>query len=133
MLNLYKDNIKKTWSVIKEAIGKEKIQQQNFPKKNCIGNKEITDLKIVAEKFNRFFTEIGPNLLKDTNISSVTFDIYLKTFNANQPGHNLTVNELKDALIFLKLYKSPGYNEISFNVIKTCFGSLRKPLLYTFS
>ena len=29
----YKDNLKKTWSVIKEAIGKEKIQQQNFPKK----------------------------------------------------------------------------------------------------
>ena len=119
--------------MIKEAIGKEKIQQQNFPKKNFIGNKEITDLKTVAEKFNRFFTEIGPNLLKDTNISSVTFDMYLKTFNANQPEHNLTVNELKDALIILKLYKSPEYNEISFNVIKTCFGFLRKPLLYTFS
>ena len=28
----YKDNIEKTWSVIKEAFGKEKIQQ-NFPKK----------------------------------------------------------------------------------------------------
>ena len=119
--------------MIKEAIGKEKIQQQNFPKKNCIGNKEITDLKTVAEKFNRFFTEIGPNLLKDTNISSVTFDMYLKTFNANQPEHNLTVNELKDALIILKLYKSPGYNEISFNVIKTCFGSLHKPLLHIFN
>ena len=30
----YKDNIKKTWSVIKEVIGNEKIQQQNFPSKN---------------------------------------------------------------------------------------------------
>ena len=29
----YKNNIKKTWSLIKEAIGKEKIKQQNFPKK----------------------------------------------------------------------------------------------------
>ena len=29
----YKDNITKTWSVIKEAIGKEKNQQQNFRKK----------------------------------------------------------------------------------------------------
>ena len=74
----YKDNIKKTWSVIKEVIGKEKIQQQNFPQKICIGNKEITDLKTIAEKFNKFFTEIGPNLAKDIEPSSVTFDNYLK-------------------------------------------------------
>ena len=60
-----KDNIKKTWSVIKEVIEKEKIPQQKFPKKICIGNKEITDLKTIAEKFNKFFTEIGLNLAKD--------------------------------------------------------------------
>ena len=29
----YKENIKKTWSVIKEAIGKEKNYQQSLPKK----------------------------------------------------------------------------------------------------
>ena len=119
--------------MIKEVIGKEKIQQQNFPQKICIGNKEITDLKTIAEKFNKFFTEIGPNLAKDIDPSSVTFDNYLKTFNANQPEHNLTVNELKDAFFSLKLNKSPGYDEISFNVIKTCFGSLHKPLLHIFN
>ena len=80
----YKDNINKTWSVIKEAIGKEKIQQ-NFPKKICIGNKETTDLKTIPEKFNKFLTEIGPNLTKD--IKPVTFDNYLKIFNVNQPEH----------------------------------------------
>ena len=119
--------------MIKEVIGKEKIQQQNFPQKICIGNKEITDLKTIAEKFNKFFTEIGPNLVKDIDPSSVTFDNYLKTFNANQPEHNLTVNELKDAFFSLKLNKSPGYDEISFNVIKTYFGSLHKPLLHIFN
>ena len=125
-----KDNIKKTWSVIKEAIGKVKIQQKNLPKKDCIGNKEIRDLKTIGEKFYKFFTEIGPNLAKDIDFSSVTFDNYLKTFNANQPEHN---NELKDPFFFLKFNKSPGYDEISFNVIKTCFGSLHKPLLDIFN
>ena len=33
----------------------------------------------------------------------------------------------------LNLIKSPGYDEINFNVIKTCFGSLHKPLLHIFS
>ena len=29
----YKNNIRKTWQVIKEATGKEKYKQQNLPKK----------------------------------------------------------------------------------------------------
>ena len=33
----YKNNIKKTWQVIKEAIGKEKCKQQNLPKKDPSG------------------------------------------------------------------------------------------------
>ena len=128
----YKDNIKKTWSVIKEAIGKERIKQQSFPKKICIGDKETTDLKSMAESFNKFFTEIGPNLAKDIDSPSVTFDKYLKTCNKNQLEHSLTVNELKEAFFSLKLNKSPGYDEISFNVIKKCFRSLHKPLLHIF-
>ena len=93
----------------------------------------MIDLKTIAEKFNKCFTEIAPNLAKDSDPSSVTFDNYLKTFNANQPELNLTVNELKDAYFSLKLNKSPGYDEISFNVIKTCFGYLHKPLLHIFN
>ena len=44
-----------------------------------------------------------------------------------------TVNELKDTLFSLKLKKSPGYDEVSFNIIKKCFISLHKPLLYIFN
>ena len=33
----YKNNIKKTWQVIKEAIGKEKYKQQNLRKKTLVG------------------------------------------------------------------------------------------------
>ena len=90
-------------------------------------------MKTIAEKCNIFFTEIGPNLAKDIDPSSVIFDNYLKVFNANEPNHNLTVNELKDAFFSLKLNKSPGYDRISFNGIKTWFGSLQKPLLHIFN
>ena len=80
----------------------------------------MIDLKTIAEKFNKFFTDIGPNLAKDIDPSSVTFDNYLKTFNANQPEHTLTANELNGVFFSLKINKSPGYEYISFNVIKTC-------------
>ena len=84
----------------------------------CIGNKEITDLKTPAERFNKFFTEIGPNLAKDIDPSLVTFENYLKTFNTNQPEHNLTVNELKDVFFSLKLNKSPGLMKLVSMLLK---------------
>ena len=116
--------------MIKEDIGEEKIKQQNFPQKICIGNKEIKNFKIITEHFNKFFTEIGPSLAKVIDLSSVTFENYLKNVHTDQPEHNLRINELKDAFFSLKLNKSPGYDEINFNVIKKCFGSLHKPLLH---
>ena len=69
--------------MIKEAIGKEKIQQQNFPQKNYIGSKEIKYLKSVPEQLNKFFPKIGPNLAKDIDPSSITFENYLKTLHTN--------------------------------------------------
>ena len=69
----YKDNIKKTWFVIKEVIGKEKPQQQNFPQKICVGNKGIIDLKTIAEKFSKLVSMLLSGICRDKlKISSVT-------------------------------------------------------------
>ena len=44
----------------------------------------------------------------------------------------MIINELKDALFSLQTNKSLGQDEINFDVIKSCFGSLSKPLLHIF-
>ena len=113
--------------MITEAIGKEKNQQQNFPSKNCVGNKEIKNSKSIAEHFNTFFTEIGPKLAKVIDPSSVSCENYLKTLNANQSEHDLSINELKNAFFSLKLIKSPTFNEISFNDTYRCCHKSVKP------
>ena len=95
--------------------------------------KEITDIKSIAENLNRYFTEIGPTLAKKIDSPSVNVYKYLEAYNITQPEKDLTVNELKDAFFPLKLNESPGYDEVSFNVIKKCFGSLHKPLLHIFN
>ena len=102
-LNWYKDNLKRTGPWLKKLFGKKKYNKTSL--KNCIGNKEITDSKTIAKSFNNFFIEIGPNLAKDIDPLSVTFDKCLKTFTANQPEHNLTVNEMKDEFFSLNLIK----------------------------
>ena len=70
---------------------------------------------------------------KEIDLSSVTFENYLKILQPNEPEHNFSINELKDAFFSLKLNKSSGYNDINFNVIKKCFESLHKPLLHIFN
>ena len=47
-------------------------------------------------------------------------------------SNSLTINELKDAFFSLKINKSPGYDEISFNVIKKRFGEPYDPLKFIF-
>ena len=44
----------------------------------------------------------------------------------------LSINELKDAFFSLKINKSPGYDEISFNGVKKCFVELYDPLKFIF-
>ena len=48
------------------------------------------------------------------------------------PIDSLTINEVKEAFFSLKINKSPGCDEISFNVIKNCFSELNMPLNYLF-
>ena len=44
----------------------------------------------------------------------------------------MSINELKEAFFALHTNEGPGHDEISFNVIKNCFGSLSRPLLHIF-
>ena len=45
----------------------------------------------------------------------------------------ISVNKFKDTFFTLKMNKSAGYDDISFNIVKKCFGVLHKPLLYLFN
>ena len=44
----------------------------------------------------------------------------------------LSINELKDAFFSLKINKSSGVDNVSFSIIKKCFGVLCEPLIYLF-
>ena len=65
--------------------------------------------------------------------SNNTFKSYLFKTSATMQHKSVLINELRDTLFSLKLSKSPGYDEISFNVVKKCFSELCKPLKYVFN
>ena len=95
--------------------------------------RKATALYKVIENFNTFFTEVGPNLANKINPPRKHFHEYLNKYQTCQPENFISVNELKNALFSLKINKSPGYDDISFNVVKKCFVVLFKPLLHIFN
>ena len=83
----FKNNIKKTWEIIKDSIGKGKCNNQNFPKKVIVDNIAIRDETQIAENFNKFFTEIGPKLAKEIQTSTIKFDDYVEQCNTILPDN----------------------------------------------
>ena len=92
--------------------------------------KSITETESIAESFDKYFTKIDPNLVKDIVTSIKSFNEYIKKHGTTQPEKVISANELRNAFFSLKINKSAGYDDISFNVVKKCFGALHKPLLH---
>ena len=80
--------------------------------------KSITETGSIAENFDKYFTQIGPNLAKDIGTSTKSFDECIKKHGTTQPEKVISVNGFKDAFFSLKINKSSGYDDISFNVVK---------------
>ena len=128
----YKHNINKVWEVIKESIGKGKCNHQSFPEKIKLDRKNITDEDLIAKQFTTYFTEIEPKLPKTIQASSINLASFLKNCNSTQTESTLTLNELK-AFFSLKINKSSGYDDITFDAVRNCFGPLLKPLMAIFN
>ena len=57
---------------------------------------------------------------------------HINKVNAIMNYKPLSINELKEALFSLKINKSSGVDNVSFNIIKECFGMFCEPLIYLF-
>ena len=129
----FKNNAKKTWDVMKELIGKACNTESSLPIKLVIEKKEVTEIKDIAEEFNNFLTNFGPNLAKKVPNSSNSFTSFLNRTHSIMEKNSLTINELKEDFFSLKTNKSPGYDDINFNVVKKCFGEINEPLKHLFN
>ena len=132
-ISKYKHDSKKTWSIMKELIGKIKFKSSNLPRRITVNEVDIFDKRKIANEFNSFFTNIGSKLASKIPNASTTFESYINKPDSIMKIKQLSMNELKDAFFSLKINKSPGYDDISFNVVKKCFSSLCEPLKYLFN
>ena len=118
---------------MKELIGKMTIKSSNLPRKITVNKVDLFDQTKIAHEFNSFFTNIGKNLASKIPNASTPFEYFVNKSDFVMETKPLSMNELKDAFYSLKSNKSPGYDDVSYNVIKKCFGSLCEPLEYLFN
>ena len=129
----FKYNLKKTWAVMKEPIGKMTLKSSNDPRKITVNKVDLFDQTKIAHEFNSFITNIGKNLASKVPNASTPFEYFVNKSDFVMETKPLSMNELKDTFYSLESNKSPGYDDINYDVIKKCFGILCEPLKYLFN
>ena len=123
-----KNNLTTTWKLLNEVINKRKSKS---PLPSSIGfeGKTITVPMEIADKFCKYFTNIGPNLARATRDVNSSFSSFLG--DVNHPRITLQSTdpcELESICSMFALGKAPGYDNISMHVIKHSFHLISAPL-----
>ena len=61
-LDKYKNDLKKSWSIINEVTGRSKVNKSKQPLKLIVDNKKITNDTLLRQEFNKYFVNVGPTL-----------------------------------------------------------------------
>ena len=128
-LSEVRGNISKTWKVMNEMCGRNSTHKQ-IDQINI--NDSITeDPQEIANKFNEFFANVGPNLAKSIPVSSKRPSEFLK---GNFPGSMYlsptNEYEISDIISKLKNTSSKGFDDIPVNLIKNSNSALCTILAY---
>lgn len=118
--------------MIKEVIGKTEIKKNILPKKIIFEGNDVYDRGIIADKFNKFFVNVGHNLASKIVQSNHSFKSYLTPTSETLNENNLSDAELQNAFFSLQPNKSPGLDDISVNVVKSVFSIIKSSLHYIF-
>jgi hypothetical protein len=111
-----RDNIKKTWSVIKSIINKNKNIKLN--KKFLVNDVLTEDSGIISNKFNDFFTSIGPDLARKISVIDKNATDYIKNSKL-QSIYFRETNTVEVARIIMTLKESsPGWDNITASCLK---------------
>ena len=123
-----KSNMKKTWDIIKDVIGKKRksLKYSEF----IVNGKSTNDPNIISNKFNEYFAQIGPTLAKNIPENCPSFSHYLKgnylqTFFVNE----IENDEIKKNILSLK-DGAPGIDCITASALKHVVDLIASPLTH---
>ena len=118
---------------MKEVTGKNKCNNETIPKHLIVDKIEINDAKSIAEKFSKFFVNIGPNLANKIHQCDLTFKPRLPAVNAMLNETVLSKDEFEEAFKSLKRSTAFGHDGLDVNIFTSVYELIKKPLLKIFS
>ena len=124
------------WKTLNEILNKPKKNtkiSKTFIQTNSTN--VIEDPKEIANKFNDYFVNVGPNLAnKIKDLDNNSFDKYLKgNYQSSFFLNPITEHELELELKNMNSNRSCGYDGISTNVLKMITKEISKPLTHIFN
>ena len=130
----FNNNCKKLWQGINYVLNSKSTSNSNanLTLQTSIGM--ISDPKMVANEFNKFFTEIGPKLSSKIKDNSHSFSNYLKGDYPNsfflEP---IEVHEVSDLIEKLDVSKASDIFDIPVKILKTSSKYLSQCLTHIFN
>ena len=91
-----------TWQIMKEITGKCKVNSKRFPKSINVNGKSIKKNSRIAEGFNIYFKNVGPNLASKIQDTSKTFEDFLFPVQKNMKHKHLTFEEFEKSFKSVK-------------------------------
>ena len=112
------------------AIGQNKKKKLTYPLVDENGE-SITSTEEVANKFCKYFTNIGPNLADKIAPASKSFQDFINSVPSDSLSsfNHVTVEELKSIAKGCKDGKAPGADNIPISIIKKTLDLISDPLL----
>ena len=128
-----KNDINGLWETINDITGKNNKENSSI---FINDNKELTNPDEIADAFNSYFTNIGPQLatkIRNKHVNSNFSKFLPPKFEKSLFFTPTDEEEVLKIVRCLKPSRSSGHDEISVNLLKKIILQLTKPLTYIFN
>ena len=117
------------WKTLNQIMNKHE-KNRSLPKEFTANNSEgkISDPQTIANKFNEYFVNVGPNIAKKLQKSDRTYNSYKDSYKDSFSLEPITKYELETEIRNLNPKKSPGYDGLSVKVIRNVTNVISEPL-----
>ena len=106
-----RNNTKQMWKHINQLVNKNSSSTNISV--HQIDNQVITENETIADLFNEYFTDIGPNLSNQITETNTDFKGYMKFKTQHKFNFkNINIHEVLNALEKLKTSKSTGHDNV---------------------
>ena len=127
-----KNNLRKTWDILREAIRKknDKTSLINEISSDGLMFSKSTD---IANKFNEYFTNVAENITNNLNTSDRECTFYLTESNSNFVFEHINSYDLVKVVSSLESKASQDMFGVSNNLIKKVIDDIALPLTHIFN